>query len=193
MLFLVHAQDKVDMGTELLNLAEEHWSYMDAFADCLLLRGPTLSDDGNEHTGSLHVVDVSDRANAEHFAFNEPYWLAGLYHDVSIARVAVLLNGTTSIQRIPEQPCILLTGQCRPSTCDADDLEDELDPDDDDRLKFFGLLVNDDQSQTNGVVAIVQDIPAIAIQLVQPVADRLANMNVALAAQRWRLGGRSQR
>jgi YCII-related domain len=49
-------------------LAEVHWSYMDQFADRLILRGPTLSDDGTEHTGSVHVVDLGDRAGAERFA-----------------------------------------------------------------------------------------------------------------------------
>jgi uncharacterized protein YciI len=69
--FYVHGHDKPGVGAEMLDLTEAHWSYMDRFADRLILRGPTLSDDGAEHTGSVHVVDLADRAGAERFATEE--------------------------------------------------------------------------------------------------------------------------
>ena len=77
--FYVHARDSPGVGAELLDQAEAHWAYMDRFAGRLILRGPTLSDDRTEHTGSVHVVDLADRASAERLAIEEPYWLAGLY------------------------------------------------------------------------------------------------------------------
>src|SRR5215470_12427354 len=90
--FYVYAQDRPGVGAELLDLAEEHWAYMDRFAGRLILRGPTLSDDGTEHTGSVHIVDLADRASAERFATEEPYWLAGLYRRVTATRTVVLLH-----------------------------------------------------------------------------------------------------
>ena len=68
MLFHVHGQDRPGIGNELLDLAEEHWSYMDRFAGRLVLRGPTLTEDGEEHTGSVHIVDLPARAGADRIA-----------------------------------------------------------------------------------------------------------------------------
>src|SRR6516164_6755109 len=90
MLFYVHGQDRPGAQAEMEALAEAHWSYMDRFAGRLILRGPTLSGDGIEHTGSVHVVDLDNRASAERFATEEPYWQAGLYRDITIARAVVL-------------------------------------------------------------------------------------------------------
>jgi hypothetical protein len=62
--FYVHAQDRPGALPEMVALAEAHWSYTDRFADRLILRGLTLSDDGTEHTGSVHVIDLDGRASA---------------------------------------------------------------------------------------------------------------------------------
>lgn len=92
MTFYVHAQDKPGVADQLMEFSEEHWSYMDRFDDRLILRGPTLSDDGEEHTGSVHVVDLADRAAAERFATEEPFWRAGLYQEFTADPVVVLLR-----------------------------------------------------------------------------------------------------
>ena len=39
-------------------LTEEHWSYMDRFADGMLARGPTLAPDRETWTGSIHIVEL---------------------------------------------------------------------------------------------------------------------------------------
>src|SRR5215208_586321 len=39
-------------------LDEEHWAYMDRFADGMIARGPTLATDRATWTGSLHIVDL---------------------------------------------------------------------------------------------------------------------------------------
>jgi uncharacterized protein len=52
---------------------------MDVHADALVARGPTLSADGTSHTGSVHVVEAATIDDARRFAFEEPYWLAGVY------------------------------------------------------------------------------------------------------------------
>ena len=39
-------------------LLEEHWSYMDRYQAELIARGPTLADDGDTPTGSVHLVDL---------------------------------------------------------------------------------------------------------------------------------------
>jgi uncharacterized protein YciI len=117
MLFYVYARDRPEVGPELLDLTEPHWSYMDRFADQLILRGPTLSDDGTEHKGSVHVVNLADRASAERFATEEPYWLGGLYRQVTTVRTVVLLHCEStdcSLTSGVPNALVLITGQWAP-------------------------------------------------------------------------------
>jgi len=185
MLFFVYGQDRPGAQAEMEALAEAHWSYMDQFAGRLLLRGPTLSDDGAEHTGSVHVVDMDDRAGAERFATEEPYWQAGLYHEVTVAR-AVVLHHCEPAEGLPAASA-LVTGQwpAQPSDLPLSG----VDPDG--RLAFVALLVDDDQSRTTGIVSVTGALPGEAARIVQPLADQLGGGPVALTAQRWTRGGRS--
>jgi uncharacterized protein len=65
-------------------LNEAHWSYMDLVADRLLARGPMLTPNHDGHVGSIHVLNAENHREAEMFAFNEPYYLAGLYERVEV-------------------------------------------------------------------------------------------------------------
>ena len=191
--FYVHAEDRPGAGTGLLDLAEAHWSYMDRFADRLILRGPTLSDDGTEHTGSVHVIDLADRASAERFAAEEPYRRAGLYQQITIVRAVVLLH------RVPAEgpltsaaPNALITGRWPPEPRNASGTGRQLagvNPDS--RVSFVAVLVDDDQSRTTGIVAVASAVPDEAPRLIQAFAGQLTGEPVALTAQRWRRGGRS--
>jgi hypothetical protein len=67
-------------------LLEEHWSYMDRYAKEMIARGPTLADDGDTATGSVHVLDLPDPVAARAFAFDEPNYQAGVYRDVLLRR-----------------------------------------------------------------------------------------------------------
>jgi uncharacterized protein len=177
----------------MLDLAEAHWSYMDRFANQLILRGPTLSDDGVEHTGSVHVVNVADRASAERFATEEPYWLAGLYRQVTIVRAVVLLHREPAGGSLtPEVPNALITGQWPPRPHRAAARKAHLlENHPDSRLRFVAFLVDDDQSHTTGIVSVVRAVPDEAPSVIQPFVDQLTDEPVALTAQRWSRGGRS--
>jgi uncharacterized protein YciI len=193
MLFFVYGLDRENVGAQLLELAEAHWSYIDAFAERLVVRGPTLTDDGTAHSGSLHVLELPDRAAVEHFAFNEPYWLAGLYRDVTISRVESLLDRTIGDRTaLPEeQPSSLVIGRWRPSPA-ANVVEHATGRlGRDDRLVFCGLLVDDIQTHTLGIVSMIDAEPGEATRHLQSVADAAAGGHVLLTAQRWRRGGRS--
>jgi uncharacterized protein YciI len=184
MLFYVHGQDRPGAQAEMDALAEVHWSYMDRFAERLILRGPTLSGDGAEHTGSVHVVDLADRASAERFATEEPYWQAGLYRDITVARAVVLHHCEPA--EGPPAASALVTGRwpARP----GDLPPSGVDPDG--RLAFVALLVDDDQSRMTGIVSVAEALPGEAASIVQPLADQLAGGPVALTARRWTRGGR---
>ncbi|MBF0250446.1 MAG: YciI family protein [Alphaproteobacteria bacterium] len=61
-----------------------HVDHLRSQGDKLLFAGPTLADDGETMNGSLVVLDLADRAEAEAFAANDPYARAGLFQSVVI-------------------------------------------------------------------------------------------------------------
>jgi uncharacterized protein YciI len=75
-------------------LDEQHWSYMDRFADAMIARGPTLAADRETWTGSVHIVDLPSADAARAFVEREPYNVAGLYEHHSIRRFVNLLGRT---------------------------------------------------------------------------------------------------
>ena len=81
MQYFVYGRDRPGGFGLKVSLTEEHWAFMDGYADALIARGPTLTEDGEETTGSLHIVDLPDVAAARSFAYDEPYYRAGAFDD----------------------------------------------------------------------------------------------------------------
>ncbi|MDX3605211.1 MULTISPECIES: YciI family protein [Streptomyces] len=192
--FYVYAEDRPDVADQLTELSEEHWSYMDRFDSRLMLRGPTVSDDGEEHTGSVHVVDLADRAAAERFGREEPFWKAGLYRDLTVVAADVLLNrgpeaGVTYTLVAAQWPLsVRATGD--PASDDAEQ-QGLWGTEPDSRFVFVAALTDDEGTGTTGVVAAVRALPDEARGLVRPFAERLAGGRpAAFTAQRWERGGR---
>ncbi|MFD8587175.1 YciI family protein [Streptomyces californicus] len=193
--FYVYARDQPGVADQLMELCEEHWSYMDRFDDRLILRGPTVSDDGEEHTGSVHVVDLADRAEAERFARDEPFWKAGLYRDLTVFAAEVLLSRAPAA----DVPYTLVTARWPlpadaegDTAHDAGERRDLLGAEPDGRLVFVAALADDEGAGTTGAVAAVRALPDEARDLVRPFAERLAGGRPAtLTAQRWERGGRN--
>lgn len=84
MLFFIYCRDRP--GTEELRprLAEAHWAYMDPYEAKMMARGPTLADDGEAMTGSLHIVDLPDLATARRYVVEEPFHRAGVFEAVDL-------------------------------------------------------------------------------------------------------------
>jgi len=75
-------------------LDEEHWSYMDRFADGMIARGPTFAADRAAWTGSVHILDLPSVEAAHQFVEREPYNRAGLFDRHLIRRFKNLLGRT---------------------------------------------------------------------------------------------------
>ncbi|AXK35164.1 hypothetical protein DVA86_23500 [Streptomyces armeniacus] len=84
--FFCYHRDRPGSLTLREELLEEHWSYMDRYAEEMIARGPTLAEDGETPTGSVHILDLPDAAAARAFAFDEPCHQAGAYRDVMLRR-----------------------------------------------------------------------------------------------------------
>jgi uncharacterized protein len=83
--FLCYHRDRVGSGLLRDARLEQHWSYMDRYAQQMIARGPMLTPDGRHATGSIHALDLPDHAAARAFAFEE-YWRAGIFRDVLLRR-----------------------------------------------------------------------------------------------------------
>ena len=162
-------------------LLEQHWSYMDRYATQMIARGPTIADDGETPTGSVHILDLPDPAAARAFAFDEPNYQAGVYRDVLLRRWHNLLGrtmwdfpgGRTGGNRY------LVLGL---STGKATDL---VVPPDRDELIAYGPLLSDDGVSWLGTAALVRATNPAAARAIL-AADRYADIEV----HNWHFGGR---
>jgi uncharacterized protein len=92
--FFCYHRDRPGSLTLRDELLEEHWSYMDRYQAEMIARGPTLADDGDTPTGSVHIVGLADPPAARAFVFDEPGYQAGVYRDVLLRQWRNLLGRT---------------------------------------------------------------------------------------------------
>jgi uncharacterized protein YciI len=84
--YFIDATDKP--GTKDLRdkTRPEHLVFLDKHIEKLIAVGPKLSDDGQTSLGSTYIIDVDERKAAEDFIHADPFYKAGLFGNVSIAR-----------------------------------------------------------------------------------------------------------
>jgi hypothetical protein len=179
--FFCYHRDRPDSMSLRDDLVEKHWSYMDGYAGELIARGPTMADDGETATGSVHILNLPDPAAARAFAFDEPNYQAGVYRDVLLLRWRNLLERT--MWDFPGGPAdgnrylVIGLGAGQPADLAA--------PADQDELIAYGPLLSDDGAAWLGTAALVQaPDPDQARALL--TADRYADIEV----HSWRSGGR---
>jgi uncharacterized protein YciI len=166
-------------------LLEEHWSYMDRFAAQMIARGPTFaSDEDDEPTGSVHIIDLSGPAAAREFAFDEPNYQAGVYRDVLVRRWRNVLGRTMwdfpGGESGGNRYLVLGFG-----SGPAADLDGPIGPSVKDELIAYGPVLSDDGSTWLGTATLVQaPDPGAAAAVLTP--DAYAGIEV----HSWQFGGR---
>jgi uncharacterized protein len=179
--FFCYHRDRPGSVTLREELREQHWSYMDQYQAQMIARGPTLADDGDTPTGSVHILDLPDPAAARAFAFAEPGYQAGVYRDVLLRRWRNLLGRTMwDFRGGPHGGHrYLVLGL---STGQAADL---LVPPDPDELIAYGPLLSDNGATWLGTAVLVRaPDPDTARAILMP--DRYAHIEV----HNWQFGGR---
>jgi uncharacterized protein YciI len=87
MLWAIYCVD----GSNAASLRDQHMrphrDYLDQQKPLLVLGGATLSDDASAATGSLFIINVRDRAEAEAFSANDPFTRAGIFERILITRM----------------------------------------------------------------------------------------------------------
>ncbi|MCX5389213.1 YciI family protein [Streptomyces sp. NBC_00094] len=179
--FFCYHRDRSDSLKLRQELLEAHWSYMDGYGAEMIARGPTLTGDGEEPTGSVHIVDLPDPAAARAFAFDEPGYQAGVYRDVMLRRWRNMLGRT--MWEFPgggtEGDRYLVFG------LGAGQPVDLAVPPGGDELIAYGPLLSDDGEAWLGTAALVRaPDPATARAVLG--ADGYADVEV----HRWQFGGR---
>jgi uncharacterized protein len=162
-------------------LLQEHWSYMDRYQEQMIARGPTLADDGDAPTGSVHIVSLPDPAAARAFAFDEPNYQAGVYRDVLLRRWRNLLGRT--MWDFPGGRAggnrFLVLGLGKGQAADVEV------PPERDELIAYGPLLSDNGVTWLGTAALVRaPHPGAARAVLTP--DRYADIEV----HAWHFGGR---
>ncbi|MBO2460504.1 YciI family protein [Actinomadura violacea] len=179
--FFCYHRDRRDSLELRYELLEEHWSYMDGYAAEMIARGPTLAEDGETPTGSVHIVDLPDSSAARAFAFDEPGYQAGAYRDVMLRRWHNTLGRTMweFTGDRTEGTHYLVLGLGAGHTADRDL------PPDHHALIAYGPLLSDDGSTWLGTAALVHaSSPEVARTVL--AADRYAEIEV----HDWTFGGR---
>ncbi|MFF5083405.1 YciI family protein [Actinoplanes sp. NPDC000266] len=150
--FFFYCRDRDGAGELRQRLVEEHWAFMDRYADGMIARGPTLTDDLEAATGSVHIVDLPDVPAARIFAFEEPNYLAGVYRGVIVRRYVDLLGRTMwdFPGRDQARARHLILAHARPLR-DWPGREPELDPE---QLIAYGRLLSEDTEDWEGAAVI---------------------------------------
>ncbi len=176
--FCYHRDRQGSMGLRRVML-EQHWDYVDQFADRMVARGPTFADDGTL-SGSVHIVDLPDVTTARAFAFDEPGYQAGVYRDVMLRRWRNV-SGRTMWDFVSEHPGrdrYLVLGLGREGAPDATEAPGP-------EVIAYGPLLSDDAKTTLGTAALVEALDAAgATQALGP------GRHAAVEVNRWRCGGR---
>jgi uncharacterized protein len=154
---------------------------MDRYATVMIARGPTLAGDADTATGSVHIVDLPDPVAARAFAFDEPYYQAGVYRDVLLRRWRNTLGRTMwdfpGSRTGGNRYLVLGLGSRQPTEITV--------PPDRDELIAYGPLLSDDGTSWLGTAALVRATdPDTARAAMTP--DRYADIEV----HNWQFGGR---
>ena len=197
--YFFYCRDIPGTGALLDELAEAHWSYMDAYADAMIARGPTVAADGVTHTGSMHMVDLPDPEAARAFAFDEPYYKAGVYGEVLIRRWRSELGRTMwdfEDSGTRDDARFLIIGHGRPGPASTDAVLDDhrrylVNKGYAEQLIEYGPLSSDDGMEWLGSVMLIElpDQGAVDAML-QDEPFVLAGLYASVEIHHWRFGGR---
>lgn len=188
-------------GTEALleELAEAHWSFMDRYAEAMIARGPTLTPDRTTWTGSMHMVDLPDAEAARVFAFQEPFYRAGVYGEVLVRRWRNVL-GRTMWQfpaELGDDRRFLVIGHGKPG---VDATRQALgaarrrwfgEPSHRDGVILRGPLLSDDGTAWVGSALLVQLRDRAAVEAMLAGAPYVqAGLYTSVEIHDWQFGGR---
>jgi uncharacterized protein YciI len=188
--FFVYSRDAADSANlrDDQELLEEHWSYMDRFAESMIARGPTLDTDRKTATGSLHVLALASVDAAREFVELEPNNRAGVYGEHLVWRFENLLGRSMwEFSGQPTEPRFLIISRSqlgRPVS--AETLPAELL----ERLVLYGALTTLDGAEPVGVALAVQAPDRKAVDALMEDDRTGLGAFSEVEVHNWEFGGR---
>lgn len=85
--YAVYCLDRPDSHEARCAFRAKHRAYLDTQLQRIFFSGPLLADDGVRQTGSMFILNVAGRAEAEGFIAHEPYYIAGIFESVTVHRM----------------------------------------------------------------------------------------------------------
>jgi uncharacterized protein len=172
------------------DLNEAHWSYMDVVADRLLARGPMLTSDHDGHTGSIHVLRADDHAAAESFAFNEPYYLAGMYERVEVVRFESWLDQSMWERSGDPVAAMSWLAVWRCASDASWPVSGARQPEVPEAVVCAGWMVDVDGHTLVGAAALVDASTDAVVTVVDDIAAQFPHERFESTMIPWRRGGR---
>lgn len=87
MLWAIHCTDNSDTAKARGENLQIHREYLGSQKKVIVLAGATLSDDGDDMTGSVFIINVGSREEAKAFSDGDPFTKAGIFASVTIQRL----------------------------------------------------------------------------------------------------------
>ena len=87
MLWAIHCTDNPDTAAKRAENLTAHREYLGSKKSVIVLAGATLSDDGEEMTGSVFIVNTGSRDEAKALSDGDPFTKAGIFKSVTIQRM----------------------------------------------------------------------------------------------------------
>jgi uncharacterized protein len=193
--YLFYCRDRPDTTALLERFTEKHWSFMDGYADRLIARGPTLTADGNQHTGSLHIVDLAAADDTEPFAYQEPFYKAGVYAEVMIRRWENLIGRTMwDFRTSSADPLFLILAQAAAqpegAVHDFADARRGFAVKYRDQMVVYGSMSSIDGAHWKGFAEVIQMPSREAVEAMLADDPLLGSASVAkVEIHRWCMGG----
>ena len=84
--YIIYAIDNEGMGGIREGLRQEHRVHLKSAGKKLLGSGALLNDEGTEIIGGMSILDTNDKSEAQKFADEDPYSIAGLRKETIVVR-----------------------------------------------------------------------------------------------------------
>ncbi len=101
MLYIIYQEDGPGSAELREHYKPAHFDYLAEHEDILVLGGALLADDGETRIGSVLIINVPSREDAERFSANEPLRRAGVFREVKITRMR---RGQWNPAAVPQTP-----------------------------------------------------------------------------------------
>lgn len=193
MQYFFYGRDRPGVAQLRRQTMERHWAFMDGYSERLIARGPTLSGPDGEMTGSMHLVDLPDPEAAQVFAFEEPFYAAGVFSEVLIRRWRNELGSTMWEFSGRGDPRFLVIGHRQPSSDDvAAEQWDYLRQSAEENVIVHGPTFSEQGDWTGSVTLLELPGPAAVRELMEESPAARAGLYEQLEIHHWRFGGRGQ-